>query len=103
MFPSLWRRKGLTGFLGMVRRSPDGRDNRTSHSGMVCLDVHPSSSEISVLSVQDRIPAGSGIWSIPCPLLGLNFNDLDLTKRELHPDSREQRETNVRLMRQISP
>jgi hypothetical protein len=61
---SLWRRTGLTGFLGMVKRSSDGRNNRTSHSWMVCLDVTPSPSKIPVLPVEDRVPAGSGVWCI---------------------------------------
>ena len=60
---------GVSGVQRLVRFRGDrgrlnGRTNRTTDSGVLRLDVTASSSEISVLLVQDRIPNGSGIWCI---------------------------------------
>ena len=55
---------------GMVRWFSDGRDNWTTDSGVLRLDVTASSSEIPVPHLQGRIPTGSGIWCVPRPLVG---------------------------------
>jgi hypothetical protein len=38
----------------------NGRNNRTSHSGVLRLDAHPTSSEVSVLPLQDWISVHTG-------------------------------------------
>jgi len=62
----LLRFRGDRGFL-------NGGTRRITHSGVLCLDDSASPPEIPVLPVQDRIPTGSGVRSVPRPLLDLTL------------------------------
>ncbi len=53
-----------------IRWDSDGRTNRTTHSGVLCLDDNPSSSEIPVIPVQGRIPTATGVWCVSGSLVG---------------------------------
>ena len=51
-----------------------GSSNRTTHSGVLCLDLTTSPAEIPVRPVKERISAGSGIWCVSRYLVGLDHH-----------------------------
>ena len=69
------RVEGLLWFRG-DRGRLNGRDNRTTDSWLVRLDVIPSPSQIYVLPVQNRISTYSGIWCVSRTLWGIPLSDI---------------------------
>ena len=64
--------KGMDGRYPIGDRGNlNGRIHRTTHSGVLHLDVNPSPSEIYVLRVQDWISPDSGIRCIFRTLRGI--------------------------------
>ena len=72
----------------------NGGSNRSSRPGVLRLDDTASPSEIPVIPVQDRIPTGSGVWCVPCHLVGLPHR---LTPHSPHSVLHSPDETNPRI------